>query len=79
MLTKPIILPTQNNPELEIDKIIELLDFAKNNNKQVTPENIRNILNPINRKMFDKYQNLPVTGGTSLLSNYNKPKENNVE
>ena len=79
VLTKPIILPTQNNPELEIDKIIELLDFAKNNNKQVTPENIRNILNPINRKMFDKYQNLPVTGGTSLLSNYNKPKENNVE
>lgn len=79
VLTKPIILPTQNNPELEIDKIIELLDFAKNNNKQVTPENIRNILNPINRKMFDKYQSLPVTGGSSLLSNYNKPKENNVE
>jgi hypothetical protein len=79
VLTEPIVLPVKSRPGSEIDKVIELIDFAKNNNKQITPENISNILNPLNKRLFDQYQNTPVTGGTSLLSNYNKPPENKDE
>lgn len=78
LLSKPIILPTKNNPQLELDKIIELLDFAKENNIQITPNQIREQLTAANKRLFDEYQNLPVTGGTSSLKRaLPKPKTNN--
>jgi len=55
-----------------------LLDFAKENNIQITPNQIREQLTAANKRLFDEYQNLPVTGGTSSLKRaLPKPKTNN--
>jgi len=55
LLTEPVILPLKYTPEKELDKIVDLIDYAKENGLQITPSDIRDILHSVNRGLFDDY------------------------
>ena len=41
--------------------------FPKENNLQVTPDNVAEILNAPNRKIFNNYRNTPVNEGEEIV------------
>jgi hypothetical protein len=91
VLTEPIVLPLKYTPQLELNSLLETIDYAKENNLQVTPDNIAELLSAPNRKLFNDYRNVPVieeekvvvdkvTGGLDKIKNVvNQTQNNNTD
>ena len=91
VLTEPIVLPLKYTPQLELNSLLETIDYAKENNFQVTPDNIAELLSAPNRKLFNDYRNVPVieeekvvvdkvTGGLDKIKNVvNQTQNNNTD
>jgi len=91
VLTEPVVLPIKYRPEQELNSLLETIDYAKENNLQVTPDNIAEILNAPNRKIFNNYRNAPVNeeeeivvenviGGVDKIKNViNQTQNNNID
>ena len=66
ILTEPVVLPVKYKPNSELDKVFELIDFAKETGRQITPADISDILSSPNRKLFENYMKGTVVEETEI-------------